>query len=539
MKKIIKLIITCCFVYSLLMCHTDRTFAEEEEFTGTKKLTYEIMVSDINNYCAGGRNTLEVVLRRALPQNISYDIEQADGRMQLTFLIDFKTYEEYVDAHRFMLEKEPPIIYANGAQLTIMEDFDDMDMLKFLDTNLAELGACTEVDFSWMAVDKDIELNVNDRKYTFEDQVSIMEMFLFDKEIYFKRVLIDISKKEKVYSAYINVWLDGKLCKENVSKAYKSFIEKQATYVNVDEDNRNGGTYKFELEANTIEELYSNIRKYVGVYIGETNYYDMSEPSQTKLMKKIILSHDGVLNDDAHVSMVYRLCEDYSAIKAGNKNTDVGVDRITLNGSYVMEYYENVDMGFEEIQVVTYYTDDWGNYSRDIIFKLPFELYTVHDEDIRKELESILGDGIECNIYDGDAGSRCYKVSILKATMKEVETFTKALLGENCKFKVNKAFMGLGNDKVTDIVSLSDKVLNITSPKVVKKSYISDAGEKKLIEGESGYAVKHSRHQDMLAMVSVILVIAVVIVYIIVIVKVSVKSKKDKVNNTKVVVDTP
>jgi hypothetical protein len=392
------------------------------------------------------------------------------------------------------------------------------------------------VEFGWLAVSRGIELNVNETRYEFDEKVSILEEFDFDKEIYFMRFAVDISKKDNTYIAYIDVVVNTELSAKNAASDYKRFIEKYANYVNADEVNKKTPTYMFELSSDSIENLYSDIRRYVGVYIAETQEYITTDENKARIMEKLVLCDDGVLKDVSVVRVEYKLLDDYSNIRAGNEETAVIVDRITMLKGKTLAYYEDVNAGIEEVNVVTYYNNDWGLYSRDIIFKIPNELYDVYDETIRKELEQHLKEGMSCFISNDDIGHTYYKVSITKANEKQIKEFTESLLVGECDFKVNKAFLGLGMDKVTDKVTVLGKALTIAKPDNIVMSYISDAGEKKLENGISQYTVKHSKNQDMIAIGSIVLVVVIMVIYIVTIIKINKKSKKVKLVETEAIV---
>ena len=92
-KKLLALLLTVILVLGMLSMSA---FAEETDaFAGTRSVTLTADVSYLENYFIGGRQMLDLALRKGAPQWLNYqmDVENRDISIQISF--DFSSAEDY------------------------------------------------------------------------------------------------------------------------------------------------------------------------------------------------------------------------------------------------------------------------------------------------------------------------------------------------------------------------------------------------------------------------------------------------------------
>lgn len=347
MKKIMKILSMCCLASILYVCISNciygKDIQEKSSFVGTKEVTYELMTSDINNYCVGGRSALEYALIQILPNNVDYKIVQSRYTIELTIIVSFTTFEEYAKVHNDLLGTEALMYYSDTDELALVESFDAKALLGSLNKYLSEYKVCSEVDFSWLTTVKEHKLSVNDKEYLFEDRVRISnDKVAFDKELFFKSLSLEISKSDDEYVAYVEVQKDRKLSESEVSEQYKEYVLNYAEYVNVNIDYNQGDTYKFELRDVDLQAIFTKLRNCTEICAGWQEFNEEVSENDTKRCHSLYIADYGKLTEEASISMIYKPNKMDDSMEAGNENTEIRMDSITSSGSSILKFYSDL-----------------------------------------------------------------------------------------------------------------------------------------------------------------------------------------------------
>lgn len=513
-------------VIMLLLCILPECIrADETEFYGQKEIIYTISNSDVRNFCNGGRQGLEAGLKTVLPEGVSYQIEEGEYAITLSLVISFDSYEEYVNKHRALLGDEIVIARACGEEMLLAENFVSKDVQNYLVDKLKEAEVCTEVAFSSLTRYKGTKLMLNGKEYEFDEKVCIMEEFPLEQEVLFRSLYIYIWEDQGEFVAEVKVKLENK--GEQFWQQYKALLETHT------ESMEGEGLITLQFKAPTIDALYQKFRECFGIFVGREQTYELQDDGSVRVKENVAVLWSG--HDSALFGYMFdmELGAGYENLSGENWYTRIAEGKVINNNTELVAFSYDAKVAFEEIDVTTYFTDNWGKYTREIIFKLPKLYVGAVGDKIAEAIEGELSDGMSCYIYD-EKGLRNYKMAITTSEMEEIEVFTTTFLGDRCKFEVQLAFWGLGSDSVQETYRIGEDIFGVASPEIMNVKYVSSDGEmllgnadltKERVKYE--YAVKQFKMQDAFQIIITVLAVVTVLSYVVLIIKI-VKGRKNK-----------
>ena len=375
------------------------------------------------------------------------------------------------------------------------------------------------------------KLILNGQEYSIEDKTCIMEECPVEEDFLFKSLYIDILESEAGYEAEVQVQI------ENVGDDFWHQYEKTlAEYIDSIEGSK---TKTLKLTAPTLEELFHKLRMCLGIYIGREKSYVLHEGGNLRAKERIAVLYaekeDWVFYYNFKMD-IGKFCKNPSG---ENSDTSISEGKVINSRTEIIEYSYDAEVAFQEIGITTHYTDGWGKYTRELVFKLPKIYVSAVGEKVAEEVKENLSDGMSCHIYDeGDV--RCYKISITTSDIEEIEDFTSAYLGGRCKFEVIPAFLGFGEDAVQEVYRTNDMVLGVAPPTEMNVRYMSSEGETLLEKADItkervkyNYSVKQFKVQNVLRLIIVFVGIITLISYVLLGMKIVQEIKNKKQGTTR------
>lgn len=499
---------------------TEPAYADENAFEGTRKVTYSISMSDLENYVQGGFAGFDYALRMHQDSQFAYELHQVDEQLYFTFVFPFKSYEEYRQKMANALGFEPVIYYKQGEKLELVEGFYASEVCNFFTKYMEEKGLTWDITLKDIVKYENTILCVNEEEYTYAERVEQYEAI--EVPFTYDELSVEISYRADKYFA--NVTARPYDAEQN--DALRTQLSK---YGQVEESGYLSRiTYTVMLEASSKEELLKRLYECTGLYIATSVVYqDVDEEYVDCVVDTVILS-DKVKEGMGAVGYQIKYNGEASKFVSLTEGTKLGDNEVSFSydgNNYGVRYVYQTDRPKVEdvvletsVSVETDVTDAWGRYSRTITYQIPKVLVENSHQQMLAYIDENITKDMQAEIYD-EGEYRNYKILISSRNSKKISEFTKIFLGEECVFKAEDALWFWQKDVLSDTVKVDASHMGIQTLDKVQFYYHLGDEEKNIDDIRPFVSVEHTygyagfNNNNILAILIGAAIVVVIVVY--------------------------
>jgi len=467
-KRIVCVLISAILLAASLI-YMPAAAKKSEPFEGLRRISYQISLSDLENYADGGRAGLEIMIRSGLPDEVSYEIKIEERICVLTIFFEFSGAEEYRTKVIGLCGNDTVVISSADGGVLIFESADAMDYLDFTfeSEGYAEEGAESEdgenetsiFDIRHMMRVVDNYLLVNEAEYQIEGAVDIRP---------------EISAEEKVLADYLSIHTEGKKNgnyrrtvevviyddTDGEAEAYFKTLLKKAGKVKTEEVSSYEKKLSVTFEVYGLDELAKETSKCLGCIVIQ---YESIYPVDSKKI--------GVSNQEYFdLGSVIKNTENYRYTFSppsffGEIETVEGYSYMTEDGiasdREIIAYSYQKNFCFDEIYVYTDLSNVLGKIERTICLRVSEKTADYYHEIIKDQLAERLPMNSVMTIGKDDNGEY-FEIKFSSFSAKKVSDFTNSVLDTSNDLTYKRGFLGLSN-KYIETLSF-DEVLKSVSP---------------------------------------------------------------------------
>lgn len=524
MKKLNKIniffVLGCMFLVLFLFIGTEVTaYANDNAFCGKREITYRIEASDLKYYCNNGREGFEFILRKELPDNMSYTITAEERELVLKLCIGFDSFDEYFETMQTIAGEDVSIIYKEGADLTLIESFESEMMTEYLNNLFDSKGLFIEKKFDFLATYEGTKLLLNDAEYICDDKVYISGhskagIIYSDLDIRLERV------KEGV-EATVYAFVRLRDNEEDTLGEYIYFLKKNEN-ITLSDDSDTEYDIDFTVSGEDIDSVLNTIADYLGIYIDIRRTYEDAGMGVINVTEEIEFVKDYVFSEDTDFSYESNLIGFHRNLTSDNEDVEITDYELCTDNMFIIRYNYEIDGFIDEILIDTEILDKWGSIKRTITYRLSHNMAAIYHDRISDLIQEKLTNGMTCEIYDDDT-HRNYEISVVSDRDETIAGFTRVFTGMRSSFmavdgaflfgknsfldtmKVDKDFFGMG--EVSNVI--------VTYTKDGKVKAVDSTGIKeKYIDLSFKYSMLTNREIMILAIIGVGIIIVTVYILI-------------------------
>ena len=456
---IILIIINVCFCFS-------KSMAESEEFKGTRNVIYSIDQSNLANYINGGRENLDISLRKNKPDWLTYKFSAEGRNTIIEFNFSFETYDEYVSKLEELLGYKPAIIRESNK--TFVENFSSIELINFLYNNLASEDESIEIEKEELFNVKNSVLQFNETKIETTENISLRN----NNVIKFANIQIDTTHNENEITRKISAVINKEnYKKEDIEKQFKKVTDK----VTINE------RYNYSLEAEITGKNISEIAEKTMICLNTTdmiqekqNYLDENKVKVDYIEKfnlKDILEETSRLN---YTCTLPDYCTNLASDENAEQKSNINGNKVTYDGNLgIISFSFERAIQFSEISVTTDMSNLFGIITRTIKFKFPIEIVANYNEKFKNEFTEKLQRGMTLNIYN-EKLYRVYEITVSSMFLEELNDKTSKFLNEDMEISMEKTINPFEKNKIKDEYDFSNCVKNMLAPDKIESVYVLD-----------------------------------------------------------------
>lgn len=468
-KKLLALLLTVILVLGMLSMSA---FAEETDaFAGTRSVTLTADVSYLENYFIGGRQMLDLALRKGAPQWLNYqmDVENRDISIQISF--DFSSAEDYTAKLQMLMMQVPGVLYENGDQTTLLESYSATELLRFVQHAYTNTEAQPEKELSEIFTVTENRITVNSEEYaTQEEAMRILPdgvVIPRADELSVDTVMTEAGGYERTIR--VRCYLQNE--EDNRLETFEQQFGSVGT-VTKEEDNTVSVVFSANSDSELSRKTISCLRC-INSIIEEEAYAD----EQTVLVTRTeIFDLQDVLAEGANFAYSCTFAPECRELATENEqiNLEENTASATNQQSLTLTYLRG--FRFAKLENVTDVTDPLGRITKTLRFYVPVKIASAYHEMIKTKFQDRLRDGMTLNIYD-QGGMRCYDISFGAWYPDQIEDGIKAILGrEGNKFSLKRGFFPYARNVLREELSLGQVLEDMAQPGMIDSTYLLPDG---------------------------------------------------------------
>lgn len=475
-RDLLLVLIIFVLIYNISFSVFAASDNEMDNFCGSRRVTYIVDKSDLNNFVDGGRSSFDIVLRSNVPLWLNYEIYASDRNVYLEINFDFGSFDDYTSKLKELLTYAPILFYSTDNSLLLLESYSAMELLNFLQTILTSLDCLTEQQLSEIFTITENEITINESNYSSEEsRLSIRS----DIENMIKLDVLKISTKggkNGSYNRNMTVQVDTTSNEDALNTIIKRF--KQI-----------GKTIDTELSDNVIEvcvefnavnqdELISKTMSCLNVASSISEQQSYIDDTTIGVTRTEFIDLTELMRENAQFHYYYEYPSYYNNVVSVDDVVSVTDTTITAqNESYISCYYER-GFKFDSIKVCTDLSNILGKITRTITLVAPIEISEYYHNIIKEQLQSRLIRGTTLNIYDA-GGSRYYELNYSSWFTKDIGKFTSSIMNCNYNLILNNSWIPYGKSNLKDNFSVNSIINNMVPADKTIVSYILPMGYQK------------------------------------------------------------
>lgn len=267
------LIILILLVFTACGAEINTEMKFDKNFKGERTITAFIKKTDLNNYVPTGADGIEDVIKRYIPESVSYKrIDKGEGDTEFVFYISFDNLEDYTKKITEILNKNPDntikanIIYENKnnefkKSMLFEENFSSNDLLSWLVYGLKAEGTVSHSFSSqWIEQGKSL-LKIENQDYNVSGNFRVKESELssFDKINVMTEILESGNFKRKI--TFLMADKNNKILSDRglvVADYLKGILPENAELEEVKEESNIKYIISFETETANELSLYTD-----------------------------------------------------------------------------------------------------------------------------------------------------------------------------------------------------------------------------------------------------------------------------------------
>lgn len=486
-KSKIFLAVMSLFLLFFLAAGMDITaYANNNTFSGKREISYRLKESDLTCYCNNGREGFEFILRKELPDNMSYTITAEDRELVFKVYIGFDGFEEYFETMQTIAGEDINIIYKEGDDFTLIEPFGSEKVTEYLSNLFDSTGLFIEKKFDFLATYEGTKLYLNDTEYNCDDKVYISDhsragIVYNELDIRLERVKEDV--EASVY-AFVRLWDN----EEDSLGEYIYFLKKNEN-ITISDYSDTEYEIDFTVSGENVDSVLNTIADYLGIYIDIRRTYEDAGMGVIKVAEEIEFVKDYVFNEDTYFSYESNLIGFHRNLASDNEDVEISDYELCTDGMFIIRYNYEIDSVIDEILIDTEILDKWGSVKRTITYRLSHNMAAIYHDRISGLIREKLAPGMTCEIFD-DNTHRNYEISIVSDRDETITGFTQAFTGMRSSFmavdgmflfgknsfcdtmKVDKDFFGMGEVSNVAVTYTKDGKVKTVDSTGIKEKYI-------------------------------------------------------------------
>lgn len=486
-KSKIFLAVMSLFLLFFLAAGMDITaYANNNTFSGKREISYRLKESDLTCYCNNGREGFEFILRKELPDNMSYTITAEDRELVFKVYIGFDGFEEYFETMQTIAGEDINIIYKEGDDFTLIEPFGSEKVTEYLNNLFDSVGLFIEKKFDFLATYEGTKLYLNDTEYNCDDKVYISDHSMAgivynELDIRLERVKEDV--EASVY-AFVRLWDN----EEDSLGEYIYFLKKNEN-ITISDYSDTEYEINFTVSGENVDSVLNTIADYLGIYIDIRRTYEDAGMGVIKVAEEIEFVKDYVFNEDTYFSYESNLIGFHRNLASDNEDVEISDYELCTDGMFIIRYNYEIDGVIDEILIDTEILDKWGSVKRTITYRLSHNMAAIYHDRISGLIREKLAPGMTCEIFD-DNTHRNYEISVVSDRDETITGFTQAFTGMRSSFmavdgmflfgknsfcdtmKVDKDFFGMGEVSNVAVTYTKDGKVKTVDSTGIKEKYI-------------------------------------------------------------------
>lgn len=524
MKKISKIniffVLGCMFLMMFLLKGTEVTaYAKDHAFSGKREITYRIQASDLKYYCNNGREGFEFILRKDLPDNMSYTISSEDRELVLKVCIGFDSFDEYLNTMEIIAGDDINIIYEADDSLTLLEPFESEKITEYLNNLFDSKGLFIEKKFDFLAEYEGTKLFLNGTEYICDDKVFITDQPIAG--IVYDELDIRLERVKEGVEATVYAFVRLHDNEEDSLGEYIYFLKKNEN-ITISDDSDTEYDIDFVVSGEDVDSVLDTIEDYLGIYIDIRRTYEDAGMGVINVTEEIEFIKDYVFNEDTDLSYESNLIGMHRNLTSDNEEIEISDYELCADDDFLIRYTYEIDSVIDDVLIDTEVVDKWGRIKRTITYRLSFATAEIYHDKVVNLIQGKLAKGMTCEIYDDDE-YRNYVISVVSDKDEVISEFTKAFTGMKSSFvSVDGAFL-VGKNSFYDTIRMDKDFFGMGEVNNVTVTYTKDGKVKtvdstgikdKYVDLSFNYGVLMNRELMLLAIIGVGIIIVTVYILI-------------------------
>ena len=471
--------IIACFLAVVMMLGTVPFFSlaegEKASFKGNREIVLKADYSDLENFFMGGRQSLDLGLRRAAPEWLSYTIKSQGRDLFLTLKFDFSSLEEYKAQLQTLLLYAPGIYFEESTGymsmgVVLMESFEVQELLKFVQSLFPAAVETEELPLSKIFEVETNKITLNEKEYTSKENAF---KFLPDGISTTKADALDVKtvlKDGGIYERTIAVTVLGgeEDYRFNIfTKRFKAFGSVKA------EEN----TISVTIESENLSDLVQKTTAclLIGNSISEKEVFATETNVNVVRTEKFDL--DNLLEEGAEFTYSATYPEEYKKLSVDDEEITLEENSVSaLNKQEIVVEYQR-GFRFTRVESITDLSNIFGKIKRTVRYYAPISIAEPYQEQILEEFQGRMVKGTNLNVYDV-GGLRCFELNFNAWYTKQVENFGKAVFGsDEYTFKLSRGFFAYAINSVEESAIPNKALSNMAPPEKVEHIFIFANGK--------------------------------------------------------------
>lgn len=475
--KLLSLILVAILVLSALPASASTQTTDA--FSGSRAVTLTADTSYLENYVVGGRQMLDLALRKGAPQWLNYQLVVNNRDLSISLSFEFSNMEDYTSKLQMLLMQIPGVLYESGEQVVLLESYSAKDLLKFVETAYDHLETQTEKELQEIFTVTENRIVISGEEYsTQEERIRILPENVVIPQA--DALTVDtVTAQEGGYERTIQVWCYRQ---GEEDTRLEQFEEQFASVAEVTKEEDSVLVTFSALNDSELSQKTISCLRCINSITEELAYEDEKDVRATRTE---MFDLKEVLAEGANFTYSFTFAPEFRELTTENteiyleENKVSATDQQTLTITYLRGFR------FSKVESITNLTDPLGRITKILRFYVPAQIAPAYHEQIKAELQDDLCDGIVFNIYD-QGSMRCYEFSFGAWYPDQIEDCLKAILGrKDNKFTMERGFFPYAKNVLREELNLEQVIPDALQPESVIRTYWLPDGDERTFE-ESG-----------------------------------------------------
>ena len=468
-RKLRKLLLAAalfCCVLVIASCGAtvDTEFTADSNFNGTRVITLTLSNSDLNEYVPGGKDSIDVTIKKYMPDCLTYTLTEGDDSLVCKFTLAFTGIDDYRAKVEKVLAAEidepvtPEIEYESigspfKSSLKFNENFSSMDLIGWLRYGLQKDEVVTRESTSDWFENGDTKATIAGTEYNVYNSISVDDsVYNTPDSVLVKTYFLTSGNFDRTIDFCFSNDTLTKLSEQsvNVEEHFNSVVT-ASTVEKVVQDYQTTYSVKMkDMPANQIAAETATILQSENVSFSGSINPDVNV--DRRLLINVSEKLDGAyyLRNDRNLSSIYFLYEgaepsDSSAVSFGYYSED-DVRGYSYTPSYIdAETAESTFIWDVDFEKAGAYLDISGDkINLDIKMYASADMLEIAKQILNDSLTEALPEGVKLETKDED-GMTAYTVDLGTKNAEEeaavYREFVYNYTGEKaeCKFETEKS----------------------------------------------------------------------------------------------------